>query len=159
MSVVAYRVKCQNFLLQTVADNPLFYEVTYDANRFAVVRSTPVVPVSVLCNEVRASFREAKSFRRYEARDRDVWTFQLKFEFDKEVTLERFEDWICNPVLTMKRNASGGYDRQVQFDLISTTYQHPQQQEHNTGTRAVMVIQAEFSPMGERPAPVPVGPS
>lgn len=145
------RVRIQNFLIALARDSKLFFGVNYNAtaesNPFEANEpdfGTFVVPSSVLCNEADSVFDVDERKGRNLAGDRLTWDFELKVAFDKEVTVEKFEEALVEKPPFLVRDKSEGL-RQVRFFLQRSEARHPVKHESHQGTKVKFFIQAEQS--------------
>lgn len=139
-------VRIQNELRQLVLDGTFYTKITdRHTGKVYIEESKTAKPVAVLANEVASQFGMPDRNRQRMRRERQTWTFQVKVQFSEEVALEPFEEaLIANPpVLT--HDAKEGLP-QVRLDLIQSVYDHPVQQEAETGTAASLTVQASVNP-------------
>lgn len=94
------RTRIQNFIIDTVKAGP-FHEVRYDkitghAEGIDPFTDTPILPSTVVANEVRSGFgvnsHNGQSFRLH----RNSWLFQSLVRFDREVSAETFENQLAD---------------------------------------------------------------
>ena len=147
MTLQPDRIRIQNFLA-TLAAGGTYYPVTYSVvggvKLSAVDVTQTIVPDTVVCNEIRATFKPAKIQRRALSVDRDQWLFQLHVAFTGEATFEAFERSITDQVPVLGRDAN--HDKNITFQLFQAIYQHPTSSEPMPGSKAVYTIIAQVSP-------------
>lgn len=136
------RTRIQAFLTG-VAFEGNFFAVTYDPNtglpRDVDLEGQIIKPVACHCNEVNAQFIPDENQGRRLARRRDGWMFELRIDFDREVTAEVFEQFMLDacPKLPPTDTMPG-----IIFALTSVEAEHPVQQEPTTGSKFKYLVEA-----------------
>lgn len=139
------RVRIQQALI-ALAKEGEFFPVSYDGDDcpIQVNPSTdqPLAPASVHCNEVPTTvFEPDPTMGRRLAFHRQTWRFELRCRWDREVTLESFEQAISDnpPVLAADSETGLG---QVRLTLVRSDPTHPTTQQPSSGTSCVFSFEA-----------------
>jgi len=123
-----------------------YHEVVVDANTglWDVVTTATVSPGEVYVFPLRSGFSlDAAQTRKHLAVDRETWTWQAIACFAVFVSVEAFEQAMSVPI----RLSRGVNQRQVTLMLREAVYEHPVDQEPNTGSRVVFTFEARLSPV------------
>jgi hypothetical protein len=137
------RVRIQNHL-RDVAMAGDFFAVVYDKDTglaadidFNATDALIVRPKTALANEISSSIAEDANMGRRVQRRRQEWMFQLHLAFDREVSLEAFEQYLMDnpPILPRTDQFSP-----ASIYLTSCSYDHPPQQGAANGTRATLTF-------------------
>ena len=142
------RLAIQTLLIE-LARAGKFYEVKYNSETglpedIDVRTAQTVEPGTALCNETGALFEPDERQGRRLARKRSIWTFSLILTFKAEVTLEIFEESLCDPVPVPAENPDSGQPAQF-VHLLSTQVVHPAQQGATVGTQATLTFEVVAS--------------
>lgn len=138
--------RIQNALV-SLALTGSFHPVTYAADNLASVDTGRVIaPVTAAANETRLVFGTAELHRRTDMRDVVDWEFQLRLEWNVEVTLEPFWQMVCDNPPILPRDPLVANSRQVTLEFRAVSPTHPVRQDSTRGTRAVFTVNAKLSP-------------
>lgn len=139
------RIRIQQALI-ALAKEGNFFPVSYDQDNapIQVNPSTdqPLAPVSVFCNEVPTTvFEPDPTMGRKLAFHRLTWRFELRCIWDREVTLDTFEQFLADdpPVLAADSDTGLG---QVRLTLVRSDPTHPITQQPSSGTSCVFSFEA-----------------
>lgn len=138
--------RIQRLLVQLGHDGPYFRR-TYEKSgllKAIVSDENKVSPTTVIAQEEGSSFDEARLYRQSDRRERRRWRWTLQLAFAEEVSLEAFEESLCNDPPKLERDAENV--RQVRIALVSADYRHPPHQDPKNGTTATLRFEAELSP-------------
>jgi hypothetical protein len=113
--------------------------------RSALDESQAVAPKSCVLNEIRATYREAKRNRRAQTYERDQWVWELFLDFDREVSLEDFENRFLDRGLVIPADPQRGTS-QVNVTLASAPFYHPPQSQASNGTYVRFTLIASVHP-------------
>lgn len=118
--------------------------VTYPAGARDTSDSIFLQPQTILAKPMSSTWSNPERNRQRAFSERSVWLWELTVEFDREVSLEQFEDDNTNSLLRIVRTAT-----QPQVDLIfeEANYTHPPEQQAGGGTRVVYRVRAELTPL------------
>ena len=144
MAATLDTVRIQNKLVDLGKAGP-FYRATYDgAGKKVVDETTAIVPVTVLANEVAATFDMSPVNKRDYVLDRQTWSWLLKLSFSCEVTGEAFESALMdNPPILAKDTA---HKRQVILKLVRLTPKHPPTQDPGQGSQLDYAFEVQSTP-------------
>jgi len=143
------RVEVQNAIVAAAMAGtfrPVTYDATTHAASFDSDDANKVVPSSAVANELSAGFAEAERNRRTHCQDKKRWIFQLKLEFQQEVTLDEFEESLLATPLTVNRDVVEGLTHRIEVFFQDVQYVHPIQQEPSTGTKVTYTFEARLTP-------------
>lgn len=119
--------------------------MTYSPTTGLQTRGDVAAPRTILTNEVSGAFlAQARRYRRGARQDRGTWRWRLIAAFDREVTLESFEEDLMN---TPRWLPATSELRRVDLILVSSTYDHPQKHGAASGTTATFVFDASQAPL------------
>lgn len=121
----------------------VFLPVTH-AGRTMTIGSTSVKPKTVLAWEDSSSFDVAIRHRRTRKQERIRWTWKLFLEFNREVTLEKFEEGFCNAPTLLPRTTD---TQQITFNLMDAEYEHPVRNQPVKGSQAIYTFEVILSPV------------
>lgn len=131
--------------LVDLASTGVFHTVTYSPTTGLQTRGDVAAPRTILTNEVSGAFlAQARRYRRGARQDRGTWRWRLIAAFDREVTLESFEEDLMN---TPRWLPATSELRRVDLILVSSTYDHPQKHGAASGTTATFVFDASQAPL------------
>lgn len=132
-------------------------EATFPQISFAVVgdSASPVMdvlddtqalaPRSITVYEARSTFRPASRNRRTMTYERDQWLWNLFMDFDREVSLEDFENRILERGLVIPADPVSG-NLQVTVTLQSVPIRNPPQRGASGGTSVNYLLVAQVHP-------------
>lgn len=135
MANTVEKVRVHNAIIGLLEAGP-YYPVNYTpATRLAADIDTAVDPtidpISVQTNELLAAFTLDERYKRGRVLDRAQWVWVGFVKFAQEVTAYEAEElWLLSP----PRLPRTPVFRQVQIDLIRTSYTHPTKQEGHSGS-------------------------
>lgn len=74
------------------------------------------------------------------------WIWRLQLQFNSNVSLAEFERSLLLHVPRISRDATKGFDQQVDLLLEEAEYQNPVTQQQAQGTRVTYRFTAQFTP-------------
>lgn len=141
------RTRIQNALI-AAARQAEFYAVSYDPETELspdadVTSAMLAEPATVLANETGSAFvLDARMGRRL-ARRRASWRFNLMLEFDREVSVEFFENSLLDGPIKLGPVPEDSLPNVI-ISLVSSSVTHPPRQQPASGTKAVFTFEAEL---------------
>jgi hypothetical protein len=142
---VADRLAIQNYIIGLVRDR-FFPRVAYDTTtgEAKLVGGEGIKPSTCVSNEIESGFAKDEKYGRVEALKRTRWVFDLIIKFGAEVSLEEFEQSLCNPVPRIPSDKSI-FIRGCAIRLAQSFVQHPVINNAPTGTEARLVFEVELN--------------
>lgn len=121
-----------------------FRAVTYTVAHPSVKTTgdVSVVPNSIECNEVAATFERNTRRGLDLSLQRTRWAWELRVRFNKEVSAELFEASLEQTPIVVPRD---GEDRAAYLNLVGAQYTHPPRTGASTGTEIVYTFNATLS--------------
>lgn len=153
MATQTPRTLIQNALEKAAYAGP-FYAVknnqTADGStdRVVIDDTAAVKPGSSYANELTSQWGMARNGAALNE-ERKGWKFELRVNFNQEVTLEFFELALGAGILidkaTVAAKCGASFNFQVRISLVGARIQHPPRQQPATGTRAIYTFDATLS--------------
>lgn len=142
MAVRLNKVRIQQFLVAFTKAGT-FPSILYAAGMAQQPEDASVAPASVTCNETGSDWAIDDRDGRKLSQTRTNWNFEVRVAWDKEVSLELFEQaWAESPPLIAKDDPNYPGDKNLHLFLVSIQVTHPVEQGGPKGTKAVLTIQA-----------------
>ena len=129
--------------LVTLGLGGVYFPVSYDG-RTMTIGSVSVEPKSVLAWEAASGFGEPIRHRRSRRQEKTSWSWKLYLEFNREVTLESFEESFCASPTLISRTSD---TRQITFKLEDAQYEHSVRKQPAKGTIVVFTFDVVLSPV------------
>lgn len=128
----------------TAVNSGTFARVTYPGGARTTSLTETEAPKTVLAKPTSSTWSTPERNRQRSFLERATWLWEATVEFNREVSLEQFEDDNTNTLLRLERTAT-----KPQVDLIfeEAEYRHPPEQQPSSGTRVVYRIRAEMTPL------------
>lgn len=130
--------------LRQCASDAAFPQVSYPAGARNTSDSVFLQPKTILAKPLSSTWATPELNRQRYFLERATWLWELRLDFDREVSTEEFEDSLTNALLRIPRTES---KPQVDLILEECEYRHPPEQQPAGGTSAVYRIRAEISPL------------
>lgn len=141
-----YRLRIQNALAALAAVADMFFPVTYNVSTGVATKGASAVePVAVHTNELRSEFEDTRVSKSTFARERTSWLFNLVVSFNQEVTGEDFESAVSASPPYVARDSD--HSQQIRLLLQNSNYEHPPQQDPESGSRLTFTFEAQLSPI------------
>jgi hypothetical protein len=125
--------------------NGTFYAVTYDSNH-RLTRGAQISPVTVLANEISASFGESHT-RRRQVDDYTSWTWQLHLKFNGQAILHEFHYTLCENFVLVPSNVATGVRQATARLVAAPQILHPTTKEPSSGTSVIYTLNVALRPL------------